>query len=255
MSSHKINCACAHCGKRYRKRADRVRSPDYCNLRCRKTASALIADEKRGRNCGVCGARFLPRPGQVRLGQGRYCSSRCMHQESIAWLHTPEARAKAIKSSIESPIAIAKRTRRGEQNPQWKGGRIQTGGYVYHREPGAPDGISHAEHRAVVEAHIGRPLRSDEIVHHINHIKSDNRLENLQVLTRAQHMNEHRAEIELGYRRTYRPRPIKLNAESVREIRRLASQGLGPSQIGPMFNVSATMASFVIRRKSWSHIE
>lgn len=47
------------------------------------------------------------------------------------------------------------------------------------------------EHRAVVEAHLGRKLRSDEIVHHKNHNKRDNRLRNLAVMSRAEHARLH----------------------------------------------------------------
>lgn len=46
-------------------------------------------------------------------------------------------------------------------------------------------------HRHVASLKLGRWLNSDEIVHHINHNKLDNRVENLEVMSRAQHTSEH----------------------------------------------------------------
>lgn len=50
------------------------------------------------------------------------------------------------------------------------------------------------EHRLVVEQSIGRKLERDETVHHINGIKTDNRLDNLMVLTNSEHQKLHARE-------------------------------------------------------------
>ena len=68
----------------------------------------------------------------------------------------------------------------GEKNSNWKGGRhINSHGYVEIR-----DSIKkkyYLEHIKVVETFIKRTLKKSEVIHHINEIKTDNRIENLMI--------------------------------------------------------------------------
>jgi hypothetical protein len=86
--------------------------------------------------------------------------------------------------------------RRGERHPNWRRGyTINTDGYKYLLlEDDSRDKRYEAEHRLVMAEVLERPLESDEVVHHINRVKTDNRPENLAVLSREEHAALHAAE-------------------------------------------------------------
>lgn len=52
-------------------------------------------------------------------------------------------------------------------------------------------GIETCLHRHIMEEHLGRKLTYNEVVHHINGNKKDNRLENLTVMSRGEHARLH----------------------------------------------------------------
>ena len=53
------------------------------------------------------------------------------------------------------------------------------------------------EHDLIMECNIGRWLNEDEVVHHINGIRNDNRIKNLKLMTRKEHTKYHRL-LKLG---------------------------------------------------------
>ena len=75
-----------------------------------------------------------------------------------------------------------------ERAPGWKGGRSRSSkGYVVL----SIHSRKKFEHRVVMENYLGRPLKDNEVVHHINGDKTDNRIENLQLMTNAEHTITH----------------------------------------------------------------
>jgi hypothetical protein len=83
----------------------------------------------------------------------------------------------------------------GEKNPSWKGGRrMHSQGYVLVYLPNHPNADAHGcilEHRLVAEQILGRPLKTEEYVHHKNGNKTDNRLENLEITNMSDHARYH----------------------------------------------------------------
>ncbi len=77
----------------------------------------------------------------------------------------------------------------GEKNSIWKGGRrVGSNGYVWVRH----DGREVLEHRLVAEKMLGRKLLAVEVVHHKNHVTTDNRPENLEIISsQSAHMRKH----------------------------------------------------------------
>ncbi len=102
--------------------------------------------------------------------------------------------AKALKNlGLKRPAAPRKGIQSGSKNPAWKGGRRKrTDGYI---AIWTEDG-ERLEHQIIAENMLGRPLYSNEIVHHKNHKRDDNRPENLEVMTQSDHIKLHRNEMQ-----------------------------------------------------------
>lgn len=166
------------------------------------------------------GKQAMPNMGDIKnskeLGKGyrgRFQYIRCPECNKPHWVALAtikDQRAKGLcRSCVSSHIAYANQHRlnsvdarrkrsismRGSHNPAWKGGVFKTKGgyielYIYPDNlffPMASKTHRVKEHRLIMAKHLGRCLNPWEIVHHRNHIKDDNRIDNLQLVSDDSH--------------------------------------------------------------------
>jgi len=168
---------CIVCGEKIRTTDSRIKSGrgKFCGVKCKaewqkgKTPTRIKPKEGKNLNCAVCGKQFYAFPGEVKEGR-KYCSPGCRY--------TSEEYKKKIS---------------GENSRLWKGGRRMCQGYVYIFTPDHPyrnNAGCVMEHRLTMEKFIGRYLTKNEQVHHKNGIKTDNRIENLEIVIKKMHHGE-----------------------------------------------------------------
>jgi hypothetical protein len=100
--------------------------------------------------------------------------------------HTLKSRKK-MSNSLKGKFAK-------ENNYNWKGGRyLSNGRWVIRVEDNHPYAYRGYIKRAryVMEQHLGRYLKPEEYVHHINGDKQDDRIENLQLTDMVSHAKHH----------------------------------------------------------------
>ena len=114
---------------------------------CSKQCQSEGKKRREIRTCNTCGIDFEFVLAMSKWNAGRFCSRTC-------YVQRPETRLP--KRSSDGYMVL------------WRDGK-----YV-------------KEHRVVMEEHLGRPLLPGENVHHVNGVKTDNRLENLELWSTSQ---------------------------------------------------------------------
>lgn len=153
-----VICTCEFCGIEYTRPANQA-NRKYCSRECSNEGITKVVTYI----CDVCNKSFDVRPSSIRKADKRgteirFCSMDC--------------RSEGFSE---------------EGNPTYKGGCINKDGYHVIQKSGK----QYLLHRIIMEEHLGRELTPDDCVHHINNIRDDNRIENLQLMTKSEHCSLH----------------------------------------------------------------
>ena len=150
--------------------------------------------------CIICGKPFYLKPYQLQKRKhGATCSKECRSKNRSIWFSGEGNHQYGLKEDLNKSFK------------NWK--KISHYGYILVHKKEHPfctkDGFVF-EHRLVVEENCDKfeskyfieidgkkYLRKEYEVHHKNEIKTDNRPENLMILTHSEHKKLHNAKIEI----------------------------------------------------------
>ena len=141
--------------------------------------------------CDVCGKVFKRRYSQVVKYGNHYCGDDCKKRAmEIGVYFTPEALIRMRKK---------KKVVKGKYSEG--SGHYNSAGYVvvYHPDhPNKKSGGCILKHRLVMEKYLGRYLKPEEVVHHINGDKKDNRIENLMLFKNDKEHRHYHEKLKQG---------------------------------------------------------
>lgn len=174
-----------------------------CSRECRAAQMRVHPNKPRKGDsipCDSCGTVFYRQPSAVKADR-RYCSVECGRKGIVK--PRPLVTCKGCGKKYQREIGKSLRAycsaecysgrrilRPLDRMHNGRPARLDNYGYVLIWEPGHPNKTHKGwqyEHRIIGETILGRYLETHEHVHHINGIKDDNRVENLQVLTHSEH--------------------------------------------------------------------
>lgn len=202
-----INCKI--CGKKVKKKPSVIKKckNNFCSIKCVGIYNSMRVFSKGHRKKISIAMKKRKMTWGHKVSETKKMEGTCLGEKNPMYgkHHSKEMKLK-ISQNKERSEKISKALKgikkpSGKESHSLNGGIRLNNGYVQIYMPNHPFSKRKCvwEHRLVVERHIGRYLTKKEVVHHINGIRTDNRIENLMLFaTHREHMSFHKKIIQFG---------------------------------------------------------
>lgn len=157
-----ITKKCQICNKTFCVPLSRVDTAKFCSRKCKAKF--------------MKGKPFFDSTGISSWNKGTKGLMNCWNKGKTG-IYSKETLEKLRQAGLNRPP---------EKHSCWKGGIRYHNGYKFIFSPNHPYKTANkcvSEHRLIFEKHLNRFLKPNEVIHHINGIKDDNRIENLKLFS------------------------------------------------------------------------
>ena len=164
-----VKCICLKCGAEFFRYPSNIANGEgkYCSRKCLYSDRSRFPSPKRnGENipCKECEKLFYISPSRQKMNRGKYCSKRCMLESFKKMTGNLNGHYKGETHTFKS-----------------KNGNREN---LFVRDK---NGIFKPEYRVIAERVLGRPLTSNEKVHHIDVDSNNNKNTNLLICDNSYH--------------------------------------------------------------------
>ena len=185
----KLQIKCDWCGKVFERKPGSVKERNYCSKACLGRANAERYRVQSLKTCDNCGREFEYRGHHRSRNRHFFCCAACGYAFKI----------KTVQ--VRCDWCGAKFTRKRSDVERNQHNFCDVGcylDYINFEKAGAPNQKVAGKilYRTIAERNLGRPLKDDEEVHHIDGNHLNNSPDNLQVLSASEHSVIHASQKE-----------------------------------------------------------
>lgn len=161
---------CSQCEKDINRKPSEIKKCK--DLFCSKQCYNIYMRKGSNVICNWCGKEFYKSPSAIH--PNNFCGSSCRN----LWLGDRNIKVMNVVGHTKGHKAPHLTVLNRQRNPLCR--------FAYNKKQ-----VDSKLYRRIMEAHLGRSLQKQEVIHHVSGVRTDNTLENLQLMSPQAHSRLH----------------------------------------------------------------